>query len=182
MEDFFSAFNNVLNAIDGFIWGVPLMVLILFGGILLTVRLRGLQFSKLPRALRYMLKNEKGEDATGEVSSIAFYVVGDVAMFIHLRVHLGHVGARKIFGASFAGLLLGGIGALCGFGTLTALETFAGPLSGSLIQAFGYIVAGGLVSLIVTFGARTRAPNPPGRERFPCWEWNSPTHHRARRR
>ena len=23
VEDFFSAFNNVLNAIDGFIWGVP---------------------------------------------------------------------------------------------------------------------------------------------------------------
>ena len=86
------------------------------------------------------------------LASIAFYVVGDVAMFIYLRVHLGHVGARKIFGASFAGLLLGGIGALCGFGTLTALETFVGPLSGSLIQAFGYIVAGGLVSLIVTFG------------------------------
>ena len=86
------------------------------------------------------------------LASIAFYVVGDVAMFIYLRVHLGHVGARKIFSASFAGLLLGGIGALCGFGTLTALETFAGPLSGSLIQAFGYIVAGGLVSLIVTFG------------------------------
>ena len=80
------------------------------------------------------------------LASIAFYVVGDV------RVHLGHVGARKIFGASFAGLLLGGIGSLCGFGTLTALETFVGPLSGSLIQAFGYIVAGGLVSLIVTFG------------------------------
>lgn len=69
MEDFFSAFNNVLNVIDGFIWGVPLMVLILFGGILLTVRLRGLQFAKLPRALRYMMKNEKGEDAHGEVSS-----------------------------------------------------------------------------------------------------------------
>ena len=86
------------------------------------------------------------------LASIAFYVVGDVAMFIYLRVHLGHVGARKIFGASFAGLLLGGIGALCGFGTLTALETFAGPLSGSLLQAFGYIVAGGLASLIVTFG------------------------------
>ena len=76
------------------------------------------------------------------LASIAFYVVGDVAMFIYLRMHLGHVGARKIFG----------IGALCGFGTLTALETFVGPLSGSLLQAFGYIVAGGLVSLIVTFG------------------------------
>ena len=86
------------------------------------------------------------------LASIAFYVVGDVAMFIYLRAHLGHVGVRKIFGASFAGLLLGGIGALCGFGILTALETFVSPLSGSLLQAFGYIVAGGLVSLIVTFG------------------------------
>ena len=86
------------------------------------------------------------------LASIAFYVVGDAAMFIYLRAHLGHVGVRKIFGASFAGLLLGGIGALCGFGTLTALETFVSPLSGSLLQAFGYIVAGGLVSLIVTFG------------------------------
>ena len=67
MEDFFSAFNNVLNAIDDFIWGVPLMVLILFGGILLTVRLGGLQFRQLPRALRYMVKNEKG--GSGEVTS-----------------------------------------------------------------------------------------------------------------
>ena len=93
-----------------------------------------------------------GDTNPATIESIAFYVVGDVAMFIYLRMHLGHVGARKIFGASFAGLLLGGIGSLCGFGTLTALETFVGPLSGSLLQAFGYIVAGGLVSLIVTFG------------------------------
>ena len=69
MEQFFATVNSILVAIDDFIWGVPLMVLILAGGILLTVRLRGLQFSKLPRALRYMMKNEKGEDAHGEVSS-----------------------------------------------------------------------------------------------------------------
>ena len=43
------------------------MVLILFGGILLTVRLRAVQFRQLPRALRYMVKNEKG--GAGEVSS-----------------------------------------------------------------------------------------------------------------
>ena len=73
-------------------------------------------------------------------------------MFIYLRAHLGHVGVRKIFGAALAGLLLGAAGALCGFGVLFALETFIGPLSGSLFQAFAYIVAGGLVSLIVTFG------------------------------
>ncbi len=67
MEGFFAVVNDALVAIDDFIWGIPLMVLILFGGILLTVRLRGLQFSKLPRALRYMVKNEK--DGTGEVTS-----------------------------------------------------------------------------------------------------------------
>ncbi len=67
LEGAFEAINNALTAIDDFIWGPPLMVLILFGGILLTLRLHGLQFTKLPRALRYMFKNE--EDGTGEVTS-----------------------------------------------------------------------------------------------------------------
>ena len=31
--------NDILNSIDNFVWGVPLMVLILAGGILLTIRL-----------------------------------------------------------------------------------------------------------------------------------------------
>ena len=67
MEDFFASFNDILTAIDDAVWGVPLIVLIMAGGILLTLRLRGLQFSRLPRALRYMIKNE--EDGKGEVSS-----------------------------------------------------------------------------------------------------------------
>ena len=67
MEGFFGVINDGLVAIDDFIWGVPLMVLILFGGILLTVRLRGVQFRQLPRALRYMIKNETGGE--GEVTS-----------------------------------------------------------------------------------------------------------------
>ena len=41
MEGFFDAVNTVITTIDDFVWGVPLMVLILFGGILLTVRLGG---------------------------------------------------------------------------------------------------------------------------------------------
>ena len=67
MEGFFDVANDVLTAIDDFVWGVPLMTLILAGGILLTARLAGLQFRQLPRALRYMMKNEKG--GSGEVSS-----------------------------------------------------------------------------------------------------------------
>lgn len=63
------AIDSILGVIDDWIWGVPLMALILVGGLLLTCRLKGLQFSQLGRALRYMVKNEKG--GKGEVSSFA---------------------------------------------------------------------------------------------------------------
>ena len=59
--------NNILVNIDNFVWGVPLMVLILTGGILLTIRLGILQIRKLPLALKWMVKNE--EEAEGEISS-----------------------------------------------------------------------------------------------------------------
>lgn len=67
MEEAFEALDGVLAVIDDFVWGVPLMVLILVGGVLLTVRLRGIQFRHLGRAFRYMAKNEDG--AKGEVTS-----------------------------------------------------------------------------------------------------------------
>ena len=60
-------FNNILVKIDDFVWGVPLMVLILAGGLLLTLRLGVLQVRKLPLALKWMVKNEEG--GKGEVSS-----------------------------------------------------------------------------------------------------------------
>ena len=60
-------FNNVLVKIDDLVWGVPLIVLILAGGILLTARLGLLQVRKLPLALKWMVKNE--EDGEGEVTS-----------------------------------------------------------------------------------------------------------------
>ncbi len=62
-----NAINGFLSAVDDFVWGVPLMVLIIAGGILLTVRLGLLQMRKLPLALKWMIKNE--EDGEGEISS-----------------------------------------------------------------------------------------------------------------
>ena len=59
--------NDALNNIDNFIWGMPLIVLILFTGILLTVRLRGLQVRHLGKALHYVFHNE--DDGEGEVTS-----------------------------------------------------------------------------------------------------------------
>lgn len=61
--------NDILVNIDNFVWGIPLMVLILAGGILLTVCLGVMQFRKLPLALKWMVKNEEGGE--GEISSFS---------------------------------------------------------------------------------------------------------------
>ncbi len=61
--------NEVLVKIDDLVWGVPLIVLILAGGILLTVRLGLLQTRRLPLALKWMFRNEEG--GKGEISSFA---------------------------------------------------------------------------------------------------------------
>ena len=62
--------NNILGKIDNFVWGVPLIVLILLVGIFLTIRLKGLQIRKLPLAVKYLFENEKSGES-GEVSSFA---------------------------------------------------------------------------------------------------------------
>lgn len=59
--------NKILENVDNLVWNVPLMVLILVGGIMLTLRLGGLQLRRLPLALKWMVKNE--EEGDGEVTS-----------------------------------------------------------------------------------------------------------------
>ena len=60
-------FNEVLAVIDDWVWGIPLIVLILAVGILLTFRTKLVQIFHLPKALKFMLQDE--EDGEGEVSS-----------------------------------------------------------------------------------------------------------------
>ena len=62
--------NEVLVTIDDFVWGLPLIVLILAVGIFMTIRLRGLQITKLPLAVKHMFANDKSGEH-GEVSSFA---------------------------------------------------------------------------------------------------------------
>lgn len=59
--------NELLVKIDDIVWGVPLMVLIMAGGIWLTIRMGVLQIRKLPLALKWMVRNEEGGE--GEVTS-----------------------------------------------------------------------------------------------------------------
>ncbi len=60
-------FEKIIQKIDDFVWGIPLIVLILCCGIFLTLRLGGVQFRKLWLALKYMFSEEK--DGNGEISS-----------------------------------------------------------------------------------------------------------------
>ena len=63
----FQQFTDFLVWVDDKVWGIPLIVLILAVGIYLTCRLHILQIRHLPKALKFMVKNE--EDGTGEVTS-----------------------------------------------------------------------------------------------------------------
>ena len=59
--------NSAIEKINNFLWGVPLILLILGCGIFLTVKFRFVQFRKLSAALKYMVTNE--EDGDGDISS-----------------------------------------------------------------------------------------------------------------
>ena len=61
-------FNSILGKIDDFVWGVPLIVLIMAAGLLLTIRSGGIQFRKLGKAFKFAFSKQES-DEEGEVSS-----------------------------------------------------------------------------------------------------------------
>lgn len=67
LQEIFRQIDMVIKWVDDRVWGLPLIILILTTGIYLTVRLGGLQIRHLPKALKFMVKNE--EDGHGEVTS-----------------------------------------------------------------------------------------------------------------
>ncbi|MCC0628049.1 sodium:alanine symporter family protein [Clostridioides sp. ES-S-0108-01] len=60
---------DILNKVDAFIWGPPLLVLLVGTGILLTAKLGVVQIAKLPRALKLIFSAEN--KGSGDVSSFA---------------------------------------------------------------------------------------------------------------
>lgn len=92
-------FLAVLNEIDNFIWGPPLLVLLVGTGILLTIRLHLLQIFKLPKALSLIFRAQN----TGS---------GDIDSFKALCTALSAtVGTGNIVGVATA-IHAGGPGAL----------------------------------------------------------------------
>lgn len=94
-------FTKILEQIDAYVWGIPLIVLILSVGIYLTIRLKLLQVFHLPKALKFMFQNEG--NGKGEISSFAALCTALSAT----------IGTGNIVGVATAvGILSGGPGAL----------------------------------------------------------------------
>ena len=128
--------NSILKAIDDFVWGIPLIVLILAVGIFLTIRLRGLQVTKLPLAIKHLFANEKsGED--GEVSSFGALCTALSAT----------IGTGNIVGVATA-IVAGGPGALFWMwiaavvGTVTKYSECLLAVKYRVVREDGHVIGG----------------------------------------
>ncbi|MEY8366915.1 sodium:alanine symporter family protein [Anaerovoracaceae bacterium 41-7] len=92
-------FTELIKSIDDFVWGIPLIVLIMGTGILLTCRVKLLQIRKLGKALKFMVSNEEGGE--GEVTSFGAFCTAMAAT----------IGTGNIVGVATA-VVAGGPGAL----------------------------------------------------------------------
>ncbi len=93
---------KILSDMSGFIWGLPLIILLLGTGVYLTILLRGIQFRALLPAL-YLALIKRKEDGDAE---------GDISHFQALMTALSAtVGVGNIAGVATA-IAVGGPGAL----------------------------------------------------------------------
>lgn len=92
--------NSFFAAASSFVWGVPLLVLLVGTGLFLTVRLRGIQVTMLGHALRETFARPKVNEA------------GDISHFKALMIALAAtIGTGNIIGVATA-ISVGGPGAL----------------------------------------------------------------------
>ena len=64
--DFLMDIKSILQSISDFVWGAPLLILLVGTGIYLTLRLKCLQIRRLPLALKYVFgKDEEENDNVG---------------------------------------------------------------------------------------------------------------------
>ncbi|MDR0839749.1 MAG: sodium:alanine symporter family protein [Oscillospiraceae bacterium] len=92
------AFANIVNKIDGLVWGLPMLLLLVGTHIFLTIRTRGIQRHIL-RAIRLSVSKDAGAE-------------GDISQFAALSTALAAtIGTGNIIGVSSA-IVLGGPGAV----------------------------------------------------------------------
>jgi len=92
-------FTKLISILSGWVWGPPMLILLVGTGLYLTIRLKGLQFRVLPLAFRLIWDKERGHE-------------GDISHFAALMTALAAtVGIGNIVGVA-AAITLGGPGAV----------------------------------------------------------------------
>lgn len=128
--------SSILDQIDSLVWGIPLIVLILAVGIFLTLRLKGLQFTKLGLAIKHIAANERSGEH-GEVSSFGALCTALSAT----------IGTGNIVGVATA-LVTGGPGAMFWMwlaallGTATKYSECLLAVKYRSVESDGHIVGG----------------------------------------
>lgn len=72
--NFLNKIEQILSGVSSFVWGPPLLILLVGTGIYFTFKLKLLQIFKLPLAIKYLFvkdDEENDENAHGDVSSFA---------------------------------------------------------------------------------------------------------------
>ena len=94
--------NNLVNSVNGLVWGPPMLVLILGTGLILMVLLKFMPLRRLGTGFAYIWRGrDKGDEATGEISPFQALMTCLAAT----------VGTGNIAGVATA-IFLGGPGAL----------------------------------------------------------------------
>lgn len=100
-------FESLLNAVNDFVWGVPMLTLLVGTGIFLTIRLKFLPWRNLPHAIKMVLHTKSDTE-------------GDLSPFQSLMTALSAtVGTGNIVGVATA-MVLGGPGAVVWMGISAA--------------------------------------------------------------
>ncbi len=101
MTTFYDAIIQTLNTLYGWVWGLPLLILLMGVGIYLTIALKGLQIRYLPYALRLAFGNRYQDKGEGDISHFASLMTALAAT----------IGIGNIAGVATA-ITIGGFGAL----------------------------------------------------------------------
>lgn len=64
-------FLIILKTLKSWVWGPPLLILLVGTGLYLTIKLRLLQILKLPLALKYLFSKDTDSNSQGDISSFA---------------------------------------------------------------------------------------------------------------
>jgi len=93
--------EQIISAVSNFVWGPPVLILLIGTGLFLTIRIKGLQFRKLPYALGLAFTKHQDNNSKGDISHFQALMTALAAT----------VGTGNIVGVATA-VVLGGPGAM----------------------------------------------------------------------